>query len=348
MSPGGAHLTMRLAVPVVLLPLLVVPQGWAAGDPRSWLFGFILYAFALGAWLLLVRVPPDRLRGGALGASTGLLIAYLLTPVVKALAVAPFEVGDSNPGRAVLTVALYFTVSVLGAALGAALRTAASPHPAAHPAPASSPSAMVCDTSVLIDGRIVEMAEAGFLSGELVIPQFILRELQGIADSGEALKRNRGRRGLSVVEQLQKVSGVQVSIPAGEVPEEREVDHKLIRLASDRGAALITNDYNLNKVARVRGLKVLNLNDLVNALKTIHLPGEELILPVARAGKETGQGVGYLDDGTMIVIDGGGTHVGKTVRVVVTNIHQTTAGRMIFTRFEAVTGKARGESADKS
>lgn len=348
MSSGGANLTMRLAVPIALLPLLVVPQGWAASDARSWLFGFLLYALALGAWWLLSRLPPDRLRGGALGVTTGLLIAYLLTPVVKALAVAPFEMGDSNPGRAILTVALYLTVSVLGAAFGAALSASAASPQAARPATASSLASMVCDTSVLIDGRIVEMAEAGFLAGELVIPQFILRELQGIADSGEPLKRNRGRRGLSVVEQLQKVSGLKVSIPAEDVPEEREVDHKLLRLAADRGAALITNDYNLNKVARVRGLKVLNLNDLVNALKPIHLPGEELILSVSRAGKEAGQGVGYLDDGTMIVIDGGATHVGKTVRVVVTNIHQTTAGRMIFTRFESVTGKARGESADKS
>lgn len=348
MPSRGAHLTMRFLVPVALLPLVVVPQGWASGDPRAWVFGGVLYALALVAWLLLSRLSPDQLRGGALGVSTGLLIAYLLTPVVKALAVAPFEVGDSNPGRAVLTVALYFAAGVLGAALGAALRATSSAPMTLHADPAGSAKALVCDTSVLIDGRIVEMAEAGFLAGELVIPQFILRELQGIADSGEALKRNRGRRGLSVVEQLQKVTGVKVSIPAVEVPEEREVDHKLIRLAADRGAALITNDFNLNKVARVRGLKVLNLNDLVNALKTIHLPGEELVLPVARAGKEAGQGVGYLDDGTMIVIDGGSTHVGKTVRVVVTNIHQTTAGRMIFTRFEAVTGKARGESADKN
>jgi uncharacterized protein YacL len=189
------------------------------------------------------------------------------------------------------------------------------------------------------------MAEAGFIDGTLVIPQFVLRELQGIADSSEQLRRNRGRRGLGVVEKLQAIKGIRVEIPIIDYADEREVDHKLIRLATDLGASLFTNDFNLNKVARVRSIRVLNLNDLINALKTILLPGEEITLVMTRAGKEQGQGVAYLDDGTMVVVDGGGNYVGKTVKVVVTNIHQTTAGRMIFTRFEEVAKKGAHDAA---
>ncbi len=345
MPQGGPSLIVR-AVPIALLPLVLVPQGWAGGDARAWPLGIATYAVSVGCWMLLRRITPSRLRGGAWGAAAGLFMAFLLTPVVHALAVAPFAIGDSQPGRAILTVSLYLAAAVIGAALGAHggdLRKSENA-PAAEPVPSTRGSApLICDTSVLIDGRVVDMAQAGFLDGDLVIPQFILRELQNIADSGEALKRNRGRRGLDVVQQLRETRGITVSIPTTDYADEREVDHKLIRIATDLNASLITNDFNLNKVARVRGLKVLNLNDLVNALKTIHLPGEELTLQVARSGKEPGQGVGYLDDGTMIVIDGGGTHVGKTVRVIVTNIHQTTAGRMIFTRFESITGRGRGE-----
>lgn len=343
---------MRLAVPAALLPLVLVPQAWAAGDSRAWPLGLALYVIAIAVWASLGALPHERLAGGVRGVAAGLLIAYLLTPVVHALAVAPFGVGDTQPGRALLTVALYFAVAIIGGALGAGGAVAQSTmtlKPSESRASGTTSSgARVCDTSVLIDGRIVEMAEAGFIDGELVIPQFILGELQAIADSSDPLRRNRGRRGLDVVKKMQEIRNVTVTIPTVDYADEREVDNKLLRLAADRDAALITNDLNLNKVARVRGLRVLNLNDLVNALKTIHLPGEELTLPIARTGKEPGQGVGFLDDGTMIVVDGGGTHIGKTVRVVVTNIHQTTAGRMIFTRFEAVTGRGRGESAEKN
>ncbi len=226
-------------------------------------------------------------------------------------------------------------------------QTAAESRPGEPEISPSMPHLKICDTSVLIDGRLADMAQAGFVDGELVIPQFILRELQGIADSSEQLKRNRGRRGLDIVKRLQDIPDIKVSIPAKDFPEEREVDHKLMLLANETGAALVTNDFNLNKLARVRSIKVLNLNDLVNALKTIYLPGEEIQITVSRAGKEAGQGIAYLDDGTMVVVDSGASHVGHQIKAVVTNIHQTTAGRMIFTRFEDVVSK-RGHTEDKS
>lgn len=334
-------------VPAVLLPILIIPQAWAAGDAHAWPLGLILYIFSVVGWLLLERISSETLRGSVIGATTGLFIAFLLTPVVRALAIAPAAIGDSEPGRAILTLTLYFVAIVIGAARGARLRSTPG---TAIPTVSLSATGIskICDTSVLIDGRIAEMAEAGFIDGEIIIPQFVLRELQNIADSSDSLKRNRGRRGLDIVKKLQDTPGLMISIPTRDYPEEHEVDHKLIRITADLNGVMITNDFNLNKVASVRGLKVLNLNDLVNALKPIFLPGELIERTVSKVGKEPGQGIAFLDDGTMIVIDGGATQVGKKVRAVVTNIHQTTAGRMIFSRFEGMAGRGAEDPSERS
>lgn len=265
----------------------------------------------------------------ALGALGGLFAGFLLTPLWSL----PLWYDILTPAG----VAAAYIAPVIAGIFLAMEKKAPSPIKVAQG------TSKLCDTSVLIDGRIADMAVAGFVEGELIIPQFILRELQGIADSSEQLKRNRGRRGLDIVKRLQEIPGVSVSIPAKDYADEREVDHKLILLAEEQNASLITNDFNLNKLARVRSVKVLNLNDLVNALKTIFLPGEEITINVTRAGKEQGQGIAYLEDGTMVVIDSGASHVGKTIRVVVTNIHQTTAGRMIFTKFEDVVSRRAEE-----
>ncbi len=189
------------------------------------------------------------------------------------------------------------------------------------------------DTSVLIDGRIVEIVETGFFSGKLLVPSFVLHELQMVADSGDAAKRQRGRRGLDILKRLQEAADVNVKIYDRDFPSIKEVDSKLIQLAKELGAALATTDFNLNKVAALQGIPVLNVNDLAGALKPVVLPGDALTLYLAKEGKEKSQAVGYLDDGTMVVVDEGRRFIGKRVDVAVNSILQTSAGRMIFARF---------------
>lgn len=349
-APGGRDggRMKRAWVLLALLPLIAAPFLLAPGDDRALPIGLGLYALGAVVWLLLLRLCSDSRRALVIGSACGALFAFVLSPLVFSISRSPSGIGDSTAGRAIAFVALYLASIVFGAAIALErVRRDVAEKVDAGPGPAASPLLKVCDTSVLIDGRIAEMAEAGFVDGELVIPQFILRELQSIADSSDQLKRNRGRRGLDIVKRLQETKGITVSIPATDYADEKEVDHKLIHLAFDLNAALITNDFNLNKVARVRSIKVLNLNDLVNALKTIYLPGELIVTSVTRAGKEPNQGVAYLDDGTMVVVDGGAAYVGRPVRVCVTNIHQTTAGRMIFSRFEEAVGR-KGEGEEKS
>ena len=190
------------------------------------------------------------------------------------------------------------------------------------------------DTSVIIDGRIADVAHTGFLEGEMVVPAFVLAELQHIADSADNLRRARGRRGLEVLSRLQKMDGLTIRVDDTDYSDVDEVDVKLLRLCREKGGAVVTNDYNLNKVAGVTGIRVLNINDLANAVKPMLVAGEELNVQVVREGKEPGQGVSFLDDGTMIVIEGGKRLVGERVPVVVTTVLQTSAGRMIFARLK--------------
>jgi uncharacterized protein YacL len=191
----------------------------------------------------------------------------------------------------------------------------------------------ILDTSVIIDGRIADVCETGFIDGTLVIPQFVLRELQLVADSSDALKRNRGRRGLDILQKIQKMSGVDVTISDLDFPDVREVDLKLIELARALQGKIVTNDFNLNKVAQLRGVDVLNVNELANSLKPVVLPGEAMKVFILKEGKEYNQGVAYLDDGTMVVVDNARRMIGKTIDIVVTSVLQTTAGKMIFGRF---------------
>lgn len=204
---------------------------------------------------------------------------------------------------------------------------------------------LVLDTSVIIDGRIADVAEARILDQPLVVPRFVLQELQGIADSSDKLRRNRGRRGLDILNRLQKSQGVEVRIHDGEIPDLtaiREVDQKLVMLAKHLGGKVVTNDYNLNKVAKLQGVDVINLNDVANALKPIVLPGETLAVKLIKRGEEQGQGVGYLDDGTMVVVEQGVHFLGEQVRMTVTSVLQTSAGRMIFGRMEGPVGPRHG------
>lgn len=199
----------------------------------------------------------------------------------------------------------------------------------------------ILDTSVLIDGRIGDVVDAGFIEGTLIVPHFVLTELQHIADSPDVLRRNKGRRGLDILRDLQEnMTNADLEIVDDDPKDAREVDDKLVALAREYGAKVVTTDYNLNKVASIQGVQVLNLNELANAVKTAALPDEELEVKILKEGKEATQGVGYLEDGTMIVVDGGRQFVGQRVRVVVTSVLQTAAGRMIFTKVGDGNGSA--------
>src|ERR687892_600508 len=191
----------------------------------------------------------------------------------------------------------------------------------------------ILDTSVIIDGRIADICETGFIDGTLVIPQFVLKELQLVADSSDSMKRNRGRRGLDILQKIQKMSGVEVVISDVDFPDVREVDLKLIELARTLSGKIVTNDFNLNKVAQLRGVDVLNINELANALKPVVLPGEIMKVFILKEGKEYNQGVAYLDDGTMVVVDNARRMISRNIDIVVTSVLQTTAGKMIFGRY---------------
>ena len=195
------------------------------------------------------------------------------------------------------------------------------------------------DTSVIIDGRIADICDTGFMEGELIVPRFVLIELQFVADASDSMKRSRGRRGLDILNRMQKSSTINIEIVDQDFPKIKGVDSKLVALAKKINAKLLTNDYNLNKVAELQGVRVLNVNELANAMKPVVLPGEQMLVKIIREGKEAGQGVGYLDDGTMIIVDNAQKMINMNIEVVVTSVLQTTAGRMIFTELKEVAEK---------
>jgi uncharacterized protein YacL len=256
-----------------------------------------------------------------------LVIAFLIKSIV-------FEI-ISGAGKAGIYVAivLYLLVAIFAAYLGARVGARIRVVPVAKSnTTTSGGGAKIVDTSAIVDGRIVEIVECGFLEGVLIVPRFVVRELQSIADSMDSLKRTRGRRGFDVLSKLQELAVVEISERDFADMAPGNVDARLVRLAQELGGKLITNDYNLNRVAHVEGITVLNVNELANAVKPVVLPGEELHVQVTREGKETHQGVGYLDDGTMIVVEHGRRLIGEETDVVVTSVLQTVAGRMIFAR----------------
>ena len=294
--------------------------------------GVLTAAIILLAELRLRWTAMSGLLGGAFGAVLGIFAAVLVTLIISRTA-------EPEPTKSFLECAVLVAFAYLGLVLGSQkaselhLETIGERVVAKAAAPPSELLKLL-DTSVLIDGRIADICEAHFVDGVLVVPQFVLHELQLVADSGDVLKRQRGRRGLDVVERIRKLPGVELRIVDNNHSQTGDVDHKLIDLARLMGAKIVTNDFNLNKVATVQGLSVLNVNQLANALKPVVLPGEPMRVLILREGKEVNQGVAYLDDGTMVVVDGAKRFINKSVDIAVTSVHQTTAGKMIFGRVD--------------
>src|SRR5437762_1449951 len=287
---------------------------------------------------ILVVVFEDRLRvvslkrliGAVIGSILGILGAYLFSVVIKN------SITHSESQRFLMLMVMLlmsYVGLIVGANKGDLLNLAALGGIFGAEKQGRK-SFKILDTSVIIDGRIADIAETGFLDGILVIPQFVLRELQLVADSADSMKRNRGRRGLDILQRVQKMAHLNVQIVEEDFPHVRDVDMKLIELAKVYDCKVVTNDFNLNKVAQLHGVEVLNINELANALKPVVLPGETMRVFILKGGKEYNQGVAYLDDGTMVVVDNAKKVISRTIDISVTSVLQTTAGKMIFGRFD--------------
>ncbi len=328
--------TWILRAALVLLSVLLASSARPASLSPLELSGPALGLLAAGLIMaleyLLRRLELTVLLGGlagllAGGAAAGVVMSLLpldgLAPVVPQVLVQGF-----------LFLLFGYSGMMLGAARGErfslpSLRAAWSEGGQRH-------NYKILDTSVIIDGRIADVCETGFLDGTLVVPQFVLRELQYIADSQDALKRNRGRKGLEILQRIKKGTDVKVIVSEADFPDIKDVDMKLIELAKQLGGKIITNDFNLNKVAELRGVQVLNINVLANSLKPVVLPGETMKVFILKEGKEANQGVGYLDDGTMVVVDNAKRNIGKNIEITVTSVLQTTAGKMFFGKSDAL------------
>ncbi len=303
----------------------------------KWLVPLSVVSGIIGAivmpWLTIVpakhvnraikRTSVQELIAATIGMTVGLIMAALLT---VPLATLPYPFNRVLPAIAAL---IFAYVGIMAAVIRhedflELLKKRSFKHKQ------TPEKEILLDTSVIIDGRIADINRTGFLFGKLLIPRFVLNELQYIADSSDSLRRNRGRRGLEVLKRLQEEGKGKVQIIDDDIPSVHQVDEKLVQLALKRKASVMTNDYNLNRVAALQGVEVLNINDLANAVKTVVLPGEQLRIHIIQEGKEVGQGVGFLDDGTMVVVENGKRYIGSTVDVTVTKVLQTSAGRMIF------------------
>jgi len=303
------------------------------GDMTLGLWGAVIGAVVAGLMIYLERglekVPLGSILYGGGGLVLGLILANLLT---YSLFLAAKNSPISSITKVLLTIFLGYMGAIVGMKKGKELAIEGySNNLQKGP---SNNNIKILDTSVIIDGRIADICETGFIEGELVVPQFVLKELQHIADSSDTLRRNRGRRGLDILHKIQKNVDINVQIIDQDFSRIKEVDAKLVALGKVMGGKILTNDFNLNKIAELQGVPVLNINQLANAVKPVVLPGEVMNVFVLKEGKEYGQGVAYLDDGTMVVIDNARRYIGKNIEVSVTSVLQTTAGRMIFARLK--------------
>lgn len=310
------------------------------------LFALIFYLISIPVIKLISRVvvdmenslkgvPVSEMLWATVGLILGLIIAFLLSQPLKLIPIPYLGL--------ILTVIIYGSCAYLGLRVGSVHREELNDKfrnliPVTKKAIKEKPlvkedtTAKVLDTSVIIDGRVKEIALAGFLEGKLIVPVFVLEELQHIADSADSLKRNRGRRGLDILKAMQDSPDFDIEIFKGKYEDIKEVDSKLLKLTQELNGKIVTNDYNLNKVAVLQNIPVLNINELANAVKPVFLPGEEMEVAIVKEGKEHSQGLGYLDDGTMIVVENGKKYLGETITVIVTSILQTSAGKMIFAK----------------
>ena len=327
----------------VVLSYTLSPFGFH-GLPTAGL-GFLVAMVILLAELRLRRAEISGLVGGAVGAVLGLLAALLITLVIS-------RTSEPEPTKSFFEFTSLFALGYLGLVIGSqkgpSFRHVPLPS-SVEISPASSIAAVsnaistanaaanglkLLDTSVLIDGRIADICETHFLDGTVAVPRFVLHELQLVADSADSLKRQRGRRGLEVLQRMQKMRGLEIRVLEDDISAGSGVDQKLMELARRTSSKIVTTDFNLNKVARVQGISVLNVNELANAMKPAVLPGESMRVLILREGKELTQGVAYLDDGTMVVVDGARRLINRTIDILVTSVHQTPAGKMIFGRID--------------
>lgn len=302
------------------------PLPW--GAPANLALGVVIGAAVIFLETRIRAVSAKQVAVGFLGALVGVLFALIVSVPLAKIPMA----GDTQAFWQSIVLLLFM---YLGLMLGWKKGEWFDPlsikaYFLGTPTPTQKKNKKILDTSVIIDGRIADLCETGFMDGTLIIAHFVLKELQQVADSADSLKRNRGRRGLDILQKVRKMSDIDVEISELDYPDVKEVDLKLIELAQDLDAKIVTNDFNLNKVAQVRGVAVLNINELANALKPVVLPGEFMRVFILKEGKEYNQGVAYLDDGTMVVVDNARKLLGKNVDVTVTSVLQTTAGKMIF------------------
>ncbi|MCX7816447.1 MAG: TRAM domain-containing protein [Syntrophales bacterium] len=317
--------------------------GWWA-KPIGFIAGLLIALFVIKLEKDIRKLNLRVILGGVSGMIIGLVIALLLAHGLN-------FVGKIKENQAIIPwvyVLLSGIMAYLGLVIGAkkveeinifVLDRLQSPQ-----------QARILDTSVIIDGRIADICATGFIEGTLLVPRFVLNELQHIADSSDSTKRARGRRGLDILNRMQKIPGISIEIVDQDFPKIKGVDAKLVALAQKLRGVILTNDFNLNKVAELQGVKILNVNELANALRPVVLPGESMSVKIIKEGKEPGQGVGYMDDGTMIIVDQGHNYIGQTVEVTVTSVLQTAAGRMIFTELKSSPAdkKTMGLAAVKS
>ncbi|MBS7528368.1 PIN domain nuclease [Fusibacter paucivorans] len=288
----------------------------------------------------LEKIPPHELAFGMIGLIFGLVIAFLISGLYEIIPI-PMVANALK----ILTFIFFGYLGIMMAQKNIKdqsklqdwarkLSIIKSPAPAApkHAPVVEATNPKVLDTSVIIDGRISDICKTGFIEGPIIIPEFVLKELRHIADSSDALKRNRGRRGLDILKIIQKDLPIEVQIVGTDFEDVDEVDLKLIKLAQKIKGSIVTNDYNLNKVATLQDIQILNINELANAVKPVVLPGEEMVVQIIKEGKESNQGIAYLDDGTMIVVEEGKRFINETIHVIVTSVLQTAAGRMIFAK----------------
>ena len=324
-------LILRTVFVLILTAAAWYLQPFDVPRPYSGLAGLALGIGIVVFEIRLKQVSLKRLIGAAIGSVLGILGAFLISIILSQAF--PERTGTVPFLQLGIVLWMAYVGLVVGANKGDMLNLSALGGLFGGEK-VTKQQFKILDTSVIIDGRIADIAETGFLDGTLVIPQFVLRELQLVADSADSLKRNRGRRGLDILHRIQKIAHLNVQILEDDFPNVRDVDMKLIELAKAYDCKIVTNDFNLNKVAQLHGVEVLNINELANSLKPIVLPGETMRVFILKEGKEYNQGVAYLDDGTMVVVDNAKKVISKTIDITVTSVLQTTAGKMIFGRYD--------------